>query len=307
MHALAATLSPTELSALVLYPALMGLLVWWVFQRRKLRREGKFPLGEDVLVVRRAGEHLSQELDRMDGELENRYLLLMVLPLAGFFLPFVLVKQLAPTLHWTVLIAPAVLPAAGLVYGLRQVVHTMERMRDTKLGLFGERVVADCLAVMADDGYGVFHDVPCQGATGKFNLDHVVVGGGVVTVVETKTYRKRATDNGESHKMRYEGDEIVWPTMRSRDELEQVQRNAEWLRKELKAKLNLDVKVHAALTFPGWFVNGGPPDAAVLVENPKRLPSFIRQRFSRELTPSQEDLVKRHLRSLCTNVDYETA
>ena len=292
---------------MVLYPAAMGLLVWWVFQRRQMRREGKFPLGDDVLLVRRAGEHLSQELDRMDGELENRYLLLMVLPLAGFFVPFAIVNQVPPSLHWTALIAPAVLPAAGLVYGLRQVMQMMERMRDTKLGLFGERVVGDCLAVMADDGYGVFHDVPCQGATGKFNLDHVVVGRGAVTVVETKTYRKKAAGKGDAHKMRYEGDELVWPTMRSREELEQAQRNAEWLRQELKAKLNLDVKVNAALTFPGWFVNGGPPEAAVLVENPKRLPGFIRQRFTRELTPAQEDLVKRHLRSLCTNVDYDTA
>lgn len=57
--------------------------------------------------------------------------------------------------------------------------------RNVRLGLFGERAVADELDKLVGSGYRIFHDVPCLGATGPFNLDHVVVGKGGVAVIET--------------------------------------------------------------------------------------------------------------------------
>lgn len=296
----------SEALPIVIYFVVFGCVFFGVFWMRRNKREGRFPLGKDVLVMRRAGEHLNQELARMNDAFAERFAFTALLPpvCAGLPLlaePFVRSNAGAAILKVSCL----ALSLAALIAGMRRLSNFVVRMRDTKLGLFGERVVGDCLEALREHRFQVFHDVPCLGAAGPFNLDHVVIGNGAVTVVETKTYRKRGPEGKDDHRLSYEGQQLVWPDRESTQELEQVTLSAAWLRKELKTKLNLDVPVFAALTFPGWFINGGPPGMPVLVENPKRLPSYIRQRCSGDLTPEQCDLITRHLRSLTTNVDFE--
>jgi Nuclease-related domain len=295
IHTLAVSLCYFALLLLVLIPAYLV---------RKKRREGRFPLGEDILVARRAGEHLSQQLAKFDEDFVVRFLTVAALPLFGMGLPIWIVGLFGPVANWGVLVACLGLTAAALIGGITWLLRTVDRMRDTRLGLFGERVVADCLEELKEEGYSVFHDVPCKGATGPFNLDHVVVGGGAVTVVETKTYRKRAPEGRDDHKVTYDGRCLIWPDRKTTRELDQAEGNARWLKGELKIKLNLDVTVNPALTIPGWYVNGGPPGQAVLVENPKRLTPVIRQRIRGSLTTGQMDLIRRHLRSLTSNVDF---
>ena len=285
------------------YFAFIGLVVLAAFIVRKKRREGRFPLGEDVLVVRRAGEHLSQELAKLEENLPLQFVVVAILPMFAIALPIWIVGLVSPVRHLGVLVACVALTAASLIGGVAWLLRVVDRFRDTKLGLFGERFVADCLEPLKLQGYDVFHDVPCLGATGRFNLDHVVVGGGSVTVVETKTRRKRR-EGKTAHKVTYDGSSLIWPDKRTTRELDQTVGNAAWLQKELKKKLDLDLKVHPALTMPGWFVNAGPPGQTVLVVNPKMLPSFITQRLRGSLTVEQMDLICRHLKSLTANVDF---
>jgi len=289
---------------IVVYAAVMLGLFWFAFQQRKKRREGKFPVPVDTLAMRRAGEQLSADLARLDHRFDWNFLMLLVLPLLGLVLPVWLAATLASAKHIGVLVACAALLLAAVIFSIQRTLATANEFRDKRLALYGERLVADRLMDLTMDGFAVFHDVPCLGGGGTFNLDHVVVGNGSVAVVETKTYRKRAGVNGEAHKVSYDGQKLVWPDGTSTEELEQVTQAADWLRKELKKHLNLDVSVRAALTMPGWFVNGGPPQAPVLVENTKRLPHFIRERLQGKLTREQEDLVRRHLRSRCETVSF---
>ncbi|MBE2282124.1 MAG: NERD domain-containing protein [Prosthecobacter sp.] len=289
----------------LVYAAFMAGLFWLAFLQRKKRREGRFPVPEDTLAMRRAGEQLSADLARLDEKFECHFLMLLVLPVLGLAAPLLLATSWKAANPAGVLVAAAALPLAAVIFGVKKLLKTTERIRDSRLALYGERLVGDQLMSLTDHGYAVFHDVPCLGGGGRFNLDHVVVGNGAVCVVETKTYRKRAGVNGEAHKVSYDGQKLVWPDGTSTDELEQVMRAAEWLRNDLKKHLNLEVPVRAALTMPGWYVKGGPPQAPVLVENPKRLPHFIRERFQGSLKRDQEDLVRRHLRSLCETVSYE--
>lgn len=289
---------------IVVYAAVMSGMFWFAFHQRKKRREGRFPVPEDMLAMRRAGEQLSADLARLDDRFDWDFLMLMALPLIGLVLPVWLAASLGTAKHMGVLVACAALLLAAVIFGIQRTLATVHEIRDKRLALYGERLVADRLMELAADGFAVFHDVPCLGGGGTFNLDHVVVGRGGVGVVETKTYRKRAGTNGEAHKVSYDGQKLMWPGGTTTHELEQVTRNADWLRKELKKHLNLDVPVRAALTMPGWFVNGGPPQAPVLVENTKLLPRFIRERFHGNLTREQEDLVRRHLRSQCETVSF---
>lgn len=275
-------------------------LLWWKIKNRPT----KHPLGLDVKLRRQAGEHLRKESEKLMETLVARLAILILLPAAGCILPAWVVGLFASTDHVGVLVAMASLLLAGLIWALRWCLQLTDKIQNYRLGWFGERVVADALEVLKTQGFSVFHDMPCLGATGPFNLDHVVVGNGIVVVVETKTHRKLKAGSAV-HKVSYDGEKLIWPTGQSTQEIEQVLLNAEWLKKELKKQLGFDVNVRAALTMPGWYVTGGHPKAPVLVENHTRLPKFIAQRFPAELFPEQTKQIILHLEARCSDVTYE--
>lgn len=255
--------------------------------------------------MRRPGETLSNDLLRLNHRFDWNVWMFLVLPLVATGLPFWILRSVPRTDPLMVIAAWLAFLAAVLVHGVRTLLETITEIRNKRLALYGERVTGDRLMELAEHGYQVFHDVPCVGGGGRFNLDHVVVGNGAVVVVETKTYRK-PRNVPENHKVSYDGQQLKWPGWSSTAELQQVEAGAAWLRAELKKKLNLDVPVCAALTMPGWYVTGGPPRAPVLVENVKRLPQFIRERFFGTLPREQERLVRSHLRSMCETVDFRS-
>ena len=288
----------------ILYPAaLVGLFMaamWW----RLRRRTTKHPLGEDVRLMRQPGEHLRRQVSSVWQGLFWRISAVLFIPGVAFCIVAGVMVLVAPTAPLWALAFPIGAALAGLYGGIQWLCNYTDGIFNMRLGLFGERAVADQLEGLKKKGYEVFHDVPCVGGSGSFNLDHVVVGKGVVVVVETKTLSK-PKDVKDGHKVNYNGQVLTWPSgATSTRELEQALRNAEWLRKELKKQVNVEAVVHPALTFPGWFVNGGPPQAPVLVESYSRLPSFIEQRFPPRLSPPETDAVVRHLNRLCTNLDY---
>ncbi|MCW0221298.1 MAG: NERD domain-containing protein [Prosthecobacter sp.] len=272
-------------------------LTSWRLNRRKTRH----PLGQDVKLRRQPGEHLRMRMSKALEYLLYRFLvLLLLLPAAVFIAALHICSFVLEPLAVGILAAPV----AALMFGMWNIYYGLGEVMNLKLGLFGERVVADQLEGLKQKGYEVFHDVPCLGGGGRFNLDHVVVGRGVVVVVETKTRRKLKGDK-EGHKLSYNGQFLAWPGGKtSTGELEQAQRNAEWLRKELKTHLNVDTVVHPVLTFPGWYVTGGPPQAPVLVTAHKSLPNFIENRFKPRLTEAETDAVARHMNRLCTDLGY---
>ncbi len=85
--------------------------------------------------------------------------------------------QLIPNASaWLLILSGLAGGGAAFGWTLRWGFRLIERMQKLRLGWFGERAVADQLEELKSKGYEVFHDVPCLGASGRFNLDHVVVG-----------------------------------------------------------------------------------------------------------------------------------
>ncbi|TDU70854.1 nuclease-like protein [Prosthecobacter fusiformis] len=281
---------------------MLGLFFGCFFWAVK-KRLGKHPLGLDIRLQRQAGEHLRKEWEEMIESFFARMPLFLMAPWAAMFVASKLLRHFSKAAPEAVLVGILACAVAAFIVALRWMLKLTDRILNLRLGWFGERVVADQLETIKSKGYEVFHDVPCIGGSGPFNLDHVVVGQGIVVVVETKT-RRKPKNVKDNHKVSYNGDKLCWPWGQSTQELEQVLRNSAWLKKELKTHLNLDVKVRPALTIPGWFVTGGPPQAPVLVVGYKLLPQFILQRFPRELTDAQTELVARHLRKLSSDLDY---
>lgn len=296
---------PLELVLVSVYVVVACLCFFVAVRWRLVREGGRFPVPDDIRLRRRAGEALSHDLIRLGERFDRDAFLFLGLPLLAVSLPVLLVKSLSSSSHPVALVSCGAFFLAAMIYTGKQLLGTCREMRNKRLALYGERVTGDQLMELAEHGYAIFHDVPCQGGGGRFNLDHVVVGQGTVVVVETKTYRK-PRDVPDAHRVTYDGNLLHWPGRSSKEELTQVTAAANWLQAELKRKLCLDVPVRAALTIPGWYVIGGPPKAPVLVEHVGRLPQFIRQRFVGTLAAAEEKLVRNHLRSMCEDICFQT-
>lgn len=277
-----------------------------VVLKRVAERAGRFPLQDDVILLRRAGEGLDQRHRELMDKLPETLGLAMAIPLVLPCLPLLLIRWSTGSWQWGLLSASAALFLAALVWGMGKVRALAMETRNVRLGLFGERAVADELDKLTWSGYRIFHDVPCLGATGLFNLDHVVVGKGGVAVIETKTYRKpKGGDAKANCRVEYDGQQLIWPNRRSTKELEQVRRNAEWLQKYLMKELSVETPPMQVVAIPGWYVvqpKGG--DRTCRVMNQKQLAKGIND-LKGVMSPKEEDLVIKRLTSLCTDVKYE--
>lgn len=129
-----------------------------------------------------------------------------------------------------------------------------EQLRSYRFGLRGEQAVAEALAspALAAAGYVTFHDVAVENAG---NIDHVVVGPGGIVVLETKTCAKRKAlrDQKESD-VHYDGKILTFPWRYDPDAVEQVTRNAEWVRKYLTGLVPADLPIIPVIVVPGWNV-----------------------------------------------------
>jgi hypothetical protein len=110
-------------------------------------------------------------------------------------------------------------------------------MRNWRFGLRGEQAVAEKLAdrALAAAGYVAFNDLPAKNGKKEWNVDHVVVGPGGVFVLETKARPKRkATQDQEEAKVIFDGKMLQFPWCVDWDVVEQVGRNATWVRELIK-------------------------------------------------------------------------
>jgi hypothetical protein len=278
-------------------------MVAFIISRRK-RREGRFPLGDDMRLMRQPGESLGRKLAQLDEKLSDSMCWAGAVPILAGCLPILLGKWFSSSWAPGWLAAALSLFVAGIVWGVSRIGQHIAEYRHVRLGLYGERVVGDQLDELKSKGFRVFHDVPCVGGSGPFNLDHVVVGGGAVVVVETKTRRKKAPEGGgPDHRVTFDGEHLIWPCFTESESVGQVIGGTEWLKKRLKKELALDVQVFPVIAIPGWFVDL-KSRGSVIVSNEKPLAGAIRHQCGGTLTASQEDLIARHLSLMCRDVDF---
>lgn len=153
-------------------------------------------------------------------------------------------------------------------------------------------------------GWHIFHDVPCLGAAGKFNLDHVAIGPGGVWVVETKTRKKGRHRAGfKEHEVFSDGECITWPWGEDKSALQQASHNARWLKEWLKKLTGKTFEVSAALTFPAFYVIEKKL-GSVRVVNPKALPQVLMSRGNALLRADEIDLICRQLEEKCRDVEF---
>lgn len=297
------TMNLKELIGFSIYvAAFMGLLVavvWWDRRKRRTRK----PFGNDVRLMRMPGEYLWRSVIEKDMSEMQWTFGLMVVPI------FATSIALQITGHFfskssTGLVVTVVVFAFVMLLCIAWLAARLQRRQNEYLGFFGERFVADCLEPLKANGWYIFHDVQCDGATGKFNLDHVAVGPGGIWVVETKTWRKGGARPGrKDYEVTFDGSKIVCPWGDETNAIKQAGDNSEWLQNFLKTRLGKTYDVSAVLAFPGYLVSESKL-GAVRLANPKNLPAVLAGRGNNSLNVVDIHLVRRQLDAQCRDVEY---
>ncbi|MBE7502283.1 MAG: NERD domain-containing protein [Verrucomicrobiales bacterium] len=298
------------------FVGLGGLLYWWD-QRRRHGLHERPPQQEKLL--RPAGHSSMVRLDA----LWDRFLGVTVLGAGAGMILGIAIPPCASLLYsllvgrlsyaalqaspgYPFVISTYLFTVAALLIFIPQVFRLrslLKEQRSYRLGLRGEQAVAEALASpgVTQPGYVAFHDVP---GSGDWNVDHVVVGPGGVFVLETKTRVRRKSTNGLlDHEVAFDGRTLRFPWGYDSAAVEQVRRNAEWVREFLTGFGPKDLVIQPVIVVPGWFVrvDGCYPvkvmNARYLAE--AYLPSAVR-RFSRD----QLEAVMRRLDDHCRTVEF---
>lgn len=291
-------------AVLILHMLAFGLTVRFVDDKQ---RKGRMPMGKDFKLLRSPGEYLQERIaalsDKLGEEILNGFMVPVVIALVPLSL-FGLIPAGAKIWVGMLVVAAFII---SFVIRVRRVLALIRERRDYRLGLLGERAVAERLAVLSGRGMHVLHDLPAVGSSKAFNLDHVVIGPAGVFVIETKTRRKpNAKKKEDDHKVFHDGRVITWPNGRDEDTVPQVVNSAKWLREFISSRLAIQVDPVPVVAIPGWWVErtvGKTSGDTVLILNDKQLltqikgPSVMNER--------EVDLIWRRLQDECRTVAFE--
>lgn len=277
-------------------------MIWWQRRQRKSRK----PFGDDLKLLRGPGEsqfkiYLKEEEDGLS------WLFFAALAPAGVLVLGLQIMLILPDPLKITAFGVSVLGfIAAFYYSARWYSRRMQSSFNRYLGYFGERIVAEHLEPLKQQGWRIFHDVPGQSNGTKFNIDHIAVGPNGVFVIETKTRRKGGARPGfDDHKVYFDGRALVWPWGEDNHGLEQAERNAAWLKDTIKAELGENVFVTPFLTLPGWWVENKPSRDSRLcrVVNSKGLAKFL-PNGPATLGQKQIDAIAAKLEARCRDVEY---
>ena len=285
------------LAYLILFMLLAGGLYFWRTARRKERPPEKFKL------LRGPGETQRRRVQIADENLPF-YIF------GGAFVPVLIA--------WSVLLLAVYLPKRLILFAVGMAVgcfiastigatillfRFLHRRRNDLLGYLGERAVAEYLEPLCAEGFRVFHDVPAEGRRKSFNIDHVLIGPNGVSIIETKTRRKKKGRAGyEEHVVIYDGQRLIWPWGEDRCGIDQLQWSADWLQKFIYNRTGLRVDPKPILALPGWWVTERVI-RGFRVANHKLIPTIVRDWKPQPLTAEQIDLISRQLDEQCRDVE----
>ena len=257
-------------------------------RRRKLAGE-RSP--QDDKLLRAPGHTLQEMLEQKRERFSEWFMLAMF---GGNF--FGMMVWLEPPGYFVLCWIGAVTAVVGSVIGWR----TFQAIRPLRLGLMGERAVAEQLNILSASGYRIFHDVK---GSGEWNIDHVAVGPAGVFAVETKTRTKKPGRNSKKdNNVSFDGKQLVFPAGIDTEASDQARRNAKWLATELCKSTGAPVSVRPILTLPGWWVTM-TAYTEVIALNPKQIPGFV----LREMRVLQDEMIQRIAHQLdqrCRDVDF---
>jgi Nuclease-related domain len=175
-------------------------------------------------------------------------------------------------LPWPAGLAVAIVTSAGGWWRLR--FHPSPETEAWRRGADGERHLARLLDPLAEQGWGVEHELPVRGATG--NLNHVVIGPPGIFAIDTRHYRGRLRLSRDG--LLWHGHTFLLPTLSA------TRSKADRLQDRLGAP---DVAVVPVVAVLGGMVPGGQATSmGVTVMPARRLLGLLRS-LPPTLTPAR--------------------
>jgi len=282
---------------LITFMVITGCIFLWSTARKKDRPPEEFKL------LRSPGETQRRRVQKADENLFFYFFGGAFVPLVIASLVFLLAIRLPKRLALIGAGVAAILFLISTVCAVIVLLRFLNRRRNDLLGYLGERAVGEYLEQLRENGFRIFHDVPCEGRKKNFNIDHVVVGPTGVAAIEVKTRRKKKGREGyEEHVVTYDGQQLVWPWGEDRCGIDQLLSESDWLRKFIYNRTGLSVDPKPILALPGWWVIERVV-GAFRVANHKILPAIVRDWKPQPLTPEQIDLISRQLDERCRDVE----
>lgn len=287
---------------MTLFVASVVAMLWW----RKRQKKRRLPFGDEMKLVRSAGESQLQLVHKFEEDLLAHLIWAACAPPLVGLLLLMLSLKLPDQLVLPGVCLAIIAFLGTFILSARWIANSVRKTSDRYLGYFGERIVAENLEPLKRDGWFVFHDVPGEANGNKFNLDHVAIGPQGIFAIETKTRRKgNARPGFDDHKVNFDGRGLVWPWGADNHGLEQSERNAVWLAELLKKELNERFHVSPILTLPGWWIELKPSRDTRMarVINPKGLAKVLRS-GPPILSEQQIGAVATKLEARCRDVEY---
>jgi Nuclease-related domain len=283
------------------YVIVFELIIGGIFVWQTARKKARPP--EEFRLLRAPGETQRRRVQNADENMFMYVFAAAVAPLIVASITLLIAVRLPKDLIVGAAAIGVLLFVGGIIGAGILLLRLFNRRRNDLLGYLGERAVAEYLDNLRQDGFRIFHDVPCVGRKRDFNIDHVVVGPTGVAAVEVKTRRKKKGRPGyEEHVVVYDGQQLVWPWGEDRCGIDQLVAAADWLRKFIEKRIGLKIDPKPVLVFPGWMVKERVI-RQFRVANHKVAPSIVREWNTQPLTPEQVDLISRQLDERCRDVE----
>jgi len=297
--------------------ALIFFIYAWIRRRRKIARNERPP--QQTKILRPPGYSLHCEIDDLSEKLaftvmqsvlagtifgmigSGFYPLIEGLVLQRFTYAQVSAQPRFYLVHASLLLAMSTL--AWLIASVARAFQYHRKIRNYQFGLRGEQAVAEALADarVISAGYVVFHDVP---GDGPWNIDHVVIGPAGIFVLETKTRpRRNPTREQPDQEVWFDGKKLQFPWCYDRKAVDQVERNAEWIRKFVADFPPKDIVIQPVVVVPGWYVktDGNWP---VKVMNAKYLAKNLSGFSKRRFTTAELQLLIRRFDERCRDLEF---
>lgn len=233
----------------------------------KTNNQGKTKSPIKDKPLRYSGQSLDEALDKLVNEKGMNYVFISCIAVSFAVMEWLRYYNNNPPSPKT-MTALALLVASVSIYEIRKIMKQAKLIRQ---GRDGEKIVAESLDGLREDGHRVFHDLLGD----HFNLDHVIVSTKGIFVIETKTYSKPIKGDA---KIQYDGEQIIVAGRKATKEpITQVTAASKWLKDILKESTGKDYMIKPVVVFPGWFVESKEDGwkSKVWVMNPKALQSFI--------------------------------
>jgi hypothetical protein len=241
-----------------------------------MKKNKKSPLKDSPLHT--AGQSLDESINYLAFDGLAIFFILIILFLFLLFgilylaFPLIIVKWLnqtfPPYINPITIIIP-LLSLIGIIYCVYRLIIIIKRIKTSKLGRDGERIVGEIFDNLRAQGFVVFHDILAN----NFNIDHVILTPHGIFTIETKTRSKNPKDE-----ITFKDDNIIAGNINLGNKIIiQAESQSKWLKSILKESTGKNYPVMPVIVFPDWFVKPMPENLKkrIWILNPKMLPYLI--------------------------------